>query len=121
MSEQSSESPFTQSPIQVVASPTFARNIRKLSKKYRSIREDVEPVIKQLAQGELPGSQIADIGYTVFKLRIQNTDIQRGKSGGYRLIYYVKTETQILLLTIYPKSEQADITANEIKQIIEEK
>ncbi len=108
------------SPIQIEASPTFQKNIRTLSKKYRNIRQDLQPVINQLEQGELLGDQIAGIGYPVFKLRIKNSDIQKGKSGGYRLIYYVKTSTGIVLLTIYPKSEQSDIEANEIMDIIAE-
>jgi mRNA-degrading endonuclease RelE of RelBE toxin-antitoxin system len=32
--------------IQVEASPTFDRNLRTLAKKYRSIREDIQPVIQ---------------------------------------------------------------------------
>ena len=47
-----------------------------------------------------------------------NSDILKGKSGGYRLIYYVKTATGIILLTIYTKSEQADIAADDIRDII---
>ncbi|NJM19585.1 MAG: type II toxin-antitoxin system RelE/ParE family toxin [Richelia sp. RM1_1_1] len=104
--------------IQVEAAPTFQRNLRTLVKKYRSIRNDVQPIIEQLEGGELPGDQISGIGYEVFKLRVKNSDIQKGKSGGYRLIYYVKTATGIILLTIYTKSEQADIAADDIKNII---
>jgi len=51
---------------------------------------------------------------------VKNSDNQKGKSGGYRLIYYVKTSTGIILLTVYSKSEQSDIDANEIKKIIME-
>ncbi|MEH2294370.1 hypothetical protein [Nostoc sp.] len=36
--------------IQVEASPTFNRNLRALAKKYRSIRNDIQPVIEQLQQ-----------------------------------------------------------------------
>ncbi len=111
-----SEQPF----IQVEAAPTFNRNLRTLAKKYRSIRNDIQPVIAQIERGELPGDQISQIGYEVFKLRVQNSDIQKGKSGGYRLIYYVKTATGIILLTIYTKSEQADIAADDIRSIIAE-
>jgi len=66
----------------------------------------------------LPGDQIPGIGYTVFKLRVRNSDTQKGKSGGYRLIYYVKTATGIILLTVYTKSEQVDIAADDIQSII---
>lgn len=106
--------------IQVEASPTFNRNLRSLAKKYRNIRNDIQPIIEQLEKGELLGTQITGIDYEVFKLRVRNSDIQKGKSGGYRLIYYVKTENGIILLTIYTKSEQNDIAAYAIRSIIAE-
>lgn len=34
--------------IQVLASATFKRNLRTLAKKYRSIRDDIQPMIEQL-------------------------------------------------------------------------
>jgi mRNA-degrading endonuclease RelE of RelBE toxin-antitoxin system len=104
--------------IKVEATLTFKRNLKNLGKKYRSIRNDIEPVIQQLQNGELPGNQISGIGYKVFKLKVKNSDIAKGKSGGYRLIYYCHTATGIILLTIYTKSEQADIAAEDIKRII---
>jgi mRNA-degrading endonuclease RelE of RelBE toxin-antitoxin system len=106
--------------VQVEASLTFKRKLRNLAKKYRSIRDDIEPVIVQLQMGELPGDKISGIGYEVFKIRVRNSNIQKGKSGGYRLIYYVKNAKGIILLTIYTKSEQADILADEIRSIISE-
>lgn len=106
--------------IQVEASPMFSRNLRDLAKKYRNIRNDIKPVIEQLEQGDLPGDQIPGVGYAVFKLRVRNSDTQKGKSGGYRLIYYVKTSTGIILLTIYAKSEQVDIAAKDIQNIVAE-
>ena len=106
--------------IQVIVSPTFNRNLRTLAKKYRSIRNDIQPVIEQLARGQLPGDRIVGVGYAVFKLRVRNSDTQKGKSGGQRLIYYVKTETGIILLTVYAKSEQVDIAAEDIQNIITE-
>jgi mRNA-degrading endonuclease RelE of RelBE toxin-antitoxin system len=36
----------------------------------------------------------------------------------YRLIYYFKTPTPIILLTIYSKLEQADISAEKIRRIL---
>jgi mRNA-degrading endonuclease RelE of RelBE toxin-antitoxin system len=82
--------------IQVEATAKFQRNLRLLAKKYRSIRNDIQPIIEQLQLGELPGDQIPGIGYTIFKLRVKNSDIQKGKSGGYRVIYYVKYDRDFL-------------------------
>ena len=55
----------------------------------------------------------------MFKARIPNRDAQKGKSGGYRVIYYIKTATRIVLLAIYSKSEQINISTDEILQMIE--
>ena len=104
--------------IKVEITSIFKRNIRRLAKKYRLIRNDVQPVIEQLERGELSGDRLSGIDYEVFKLRVRNSDIQKGKSGGYRLIYYVKTSTAIVLLSIYSKSEQEDIAAEELLEII---
>ena len=106
--------------ILVEVTAKFKRNLRILAKKYHSIRNDIQPIIEQLQAGELPGDQISGVGYTIFKLRVKNSDVQKGKSGGYRLIYYVKTRTKIILVTIYSKSEQEDIAAAEIQQILAE-
>ena len=53
-------------------------------------------------------------------MRIKNSNIQKGKSAGYRLIYQVESETSVLLLTIYSKTEREDISPNEIHSILAE-
>lgn len=105
-------------PIQVSVSDRFADEVHQLAKRYRRIRIDIQPIIEQLEAGELPGDQIPGMNYTLFKVRVKNSDAQRGKSGGYRIIYYLKTETQILLVTLYSKSDKSDVTADEVRDII---
>ena len=73
----------------VEATFTFGRNLRTLKKKYRSINGDIKPIIEQLEAGELLGDRIAGVDNQVFKVRVKNSDIQKGKRGGYRLIYYL--------------------------------
>lgn len=106
--------------VQVEAAPTFNRNLRSLVKKYRNIQNDIQPIIARLEAGEILGDRIPGINYEVFKLRVRNSDVQKGKSGGYRLLYYLKTATSIILLTIYTKSEQVDIAADDLTSIIAE-
>jgi mRNA-degrading endonuclease RelE of RelBE toxin-antitoxin system len=105
-------------PIQVSFTDRFENEVRRLAKRYRRIRLDIQPIIDQLEIGELPGDQIPNMDYTVFKVRVRNSDVQKGKSGGYRVIYYLKTETQILLVTMYSKSDHSDITTTEIREIL---
>ena len=56
----------------------------------------------------------------MFKVRIKNSDIQKGKRSGYRMIYYLKTSETVLLITIYSKTEQGDVTSEHIRRIIKE-
>jgi len=40
----------------------------------------------------------------------------RGKSGGVRIIYYwISSKEIILMLLVYPKSEQDDLTSDQLK------
>ena len=100
--------------------PEFKRNLRSLAKKYRRIRSDIQPVIEQIQHGDFLGDQIPKTGeHTLFKIRVKNSDIRKGKSAGYRIVYYVKSETKIILITIYSKTEQADISPAQIRRIVE--
>lgn len=73
-----------------------------------------------LLAGETPGDQIQGLGYTIYKVRVRNTDAKRDKSGGYRIIYYLQTADNVLLVTIYSKAEQSDIGTEEVLCIIRE-
>ncbi len=106
--------------IEITFTPEFKRNLRGLAKKYPHIRSDVQPVIEQIQHGEFIGDQVQGTGHTIFKLRIRNSDISRGKSGGYRVIYYLKTAKAVILVTIYSKTEQSDISSAKIKKILSE-
>ena len=101
------------SPIEIALTPRFKRDLRELAKRYRSIRNDLQPLIEQLQAGEILGDRIAGVKYQVFKVRIKNSNIQKGKSAGYRVIYYLKTDEKIILATIYSKSDVSDVS-NEI-------
>ena len=70
--------------IQVNFTDKFKRNLRALAKKYCSIRKDIQLIITKLEAGELPGDRISGIDYAIQKVRVRNSDIQKGKRGkGY--------------------------------------
>lgn len=105
-------------PLRVTFTPEFKRNLRQLAKRYRHIRTDLQPILDTLASGSKPGDQVPRVRYEVFKVRAKNSDASRGKSGGYRVIYYVKSVSEVILVTVYSKTEQADIAPEGIRQII---
>ena len=104
--------------VHVAYTPEFKRSLRKLARKYRNIQTDVKPVITKLQAGDLIGDQIAETGHTLFKARIRNSDLQKGKSSGYRLIYWLNTSKNIILVTIYSKLDQGDISTKDMRRII---
>ena len=82
--------------IQVEFTPEFKRNLRALAKRYRHIRSDVQPVIEQLEAGEIIGDQVQRVRYRIFKVRVRNSDIQKGKRSGYRLIYHLRSPKDVI-------------------------
>jgi hypothetical protein len=57
---------------------------------------------------------------TVYKVRVKNSDIKKGQSSGYRVVYYIQTPEAILLTNIYSKSDRANISNEDIEGIIEQ-
>jgi len=98
----------------------FKRNLRHLAKKFRHIKSDLQPLLDQLELGATPGDRVMRVRHVVYKVRVQNSDNGKGKRSGYRLLYYIKVENLIVLLTIYAKNEQEDIPVEKIRQIISE-
>jgi mRNA-degrading endonuclease RelE of RelBE toxin-antitoxin system len=105
-------------PLPVFYTPEFKRNLRRLAKKYRHIRDDIEPIIDEIADGKTPGDRITGLSYQVYKVRAPNSDARKGKSGGYRIIYQLEPAKKAILITVYSKSDQADVSAAEIRRII---
>jgi mRNA-degrading endonuclease RelE of RelBE toxin-antitoxin system len=96
----------------------FKRNLRQLVKKYRHIKTDIQSTLNALEIGTNPGDQIPGIAFKIYKVRIRNSDSTKGKRGGYRLIYQETPDNAIILITIYAKTEQSDISPQEIQAII---
>ncbi len=104
---------------QIGFSSQFTREFKRLQKRYHHISQDLSDLLEILKRGETPGDQVPGVGYTVYKVRVLNRDMQSGKSGGYRVIYYIRRGETLYLVTIYSKREQDNITADEIRRIVE--
>ncbi len=104
--------------VKVERTTDFEKSLKKLNQRYRSVREDLMPLIEQLEAGEIPGDRISGNKYPVYKVRVRNSDNKKGQSGGYRVIYYTITLESILLSAIYSKSDRLDIDNTEIEEII---
>ncbi len=73
--------------VEILFSDDFRSRLRTLAKRYRSIRSDLQPLLDEIQSGNFPGDRLTKTGSTVFKVRLKNSDLQKGKSGGYRVIY----------------------------------
>ncbi len=105
--------------VHVELTPYFIREVKALQKKYRHVGSDLKTLTDRLEAGATPGDQVPGVRYPVYKERLPNRDAQRGQSGGYRVVYYVKTSTRVVLITMYSKSEQTDISPQRIRELIE--
>jgi mRNA-degrading endonuclease RelE of RelBE toxin-antitoxin system len=107
-------------PIEIRLTSDFRKQVRKLEKRYRKIQSDLQPILMQIQMGEIIGDRLQGIDAEVFKVRIRNSDVNRGKSGGYRMIYWLKLPECVVLLDIYSKSDRDDVEINIIQNIINE-
>jgi mRNA-degrading endonuclease RelE of RelBE toxin-antitoxin system len=100
----------------VIATPRFEKEIKRLAKKYHSIKSEYSELLDELEKEPNTGTPI---GAHCYKIRLSIESKGKGKSGGARIITYVLVaDTTVYLLSIYDKSEQADITDKELQQLV---
>jgi mRNA-degrading endonuclease RelE of RelBE toxin-antitoxin system len=100
----------------VIATEPFEKKLKRLAKKYKTLVSDLAPVIDELTENPTLGTPI---GKDCYKLRIAIASKNKGKSGGARMITYVRIVKQtVFLIDIYDKSEQANITDKELLMLI---
>lgn len=60
------------------------------------------------------GLHLNDENNKIIKVRVANSDTKKGKSNGYRVIYYaIKEDLSAYLLSIYSKKDDNRILTNE--------
>jgi len=97
--------------------PRFEKDVKKLKKRFPKIKDDLIRFINELSINPKLG---INLGENIFKVRVSNSSIPTGKSGGFRIITYYKKDDVIYLITIYSKTEQDNILTEKLKQIIKE-
>ena len=101
--------------------PLFDREIKRLSKRYRSIRQDYINLLKELKENPEMG---VGLGGGLHKVRMAISSKGKGKSGGARVITVIialsEDETEIGLHYIYDKSERSSISDKELISILKQ-
>ena len=100
----------------VLTIPQFEKDVKKLAKKFKSIKKDLSKLINNLKEQPTQGTSL---GHGLYKIRLANSSIPTGKSGGFQVItYFIDEEENLYLLSIYSKTEKETISDDELKEIL---
>jgi mRNA-degrading endonuclease RelE of RelBE toxin-antitoxin system len=92
--------------------PLFERELKSLSKKHLSLKSDLLKLTNSLIMDPQQGKPL---GNNCYKIRMAISSKNKGKSGGARIITYVKiVEETIYLISIYDKSDTDTIADGEL-------
>jgi len=102
----------------VLYTSNFKKELKRLAKKHLSLKKDLEGLISILEENPEQGTAL---GNECYKIRLAIKSKKKGKSGGARVISFVKIILgEVYLLSVYDKSEKEDITAKEIMVLLKE-
>jgi len=103
--------------MQIFYSDEFKKSAKKLAKRYKNFKGDLQKFIGTLEKNPRQGTELSS---NVYKVRIKNSNNNKGKSAGYRIITYIITNNEILLVNIFSKSDIPNISEKEIDLIIKQ-
>jgi mRNA-degrading endonuclease RelE of RelBE toxin-antitoxin system len=96
--------------------PRFEKELKRLTKKYPSLKAEFMELINEL---KIQPEQGKAIGNSCYKIRLSIASKGKGKSGGARIITYLQiSETSVFLLSIYDKSEKENIPDKELAELL---
>lgn len=100
----------------VISIPWFEKELKRLVKKYPSLKKEYIEFVHVLMQKPDEGTSL---GNNCYKIRIAIASKGKGKSGGARVITHLQvTKTTVYLLTIFDKSELENITDKELAALL---
>ena len=95
---------------------SFERDAKALLKKYTSLRQELATLGEELQENPTLGTPL---GQDCYKIRLAIKSKGKGKSGGSRIIIYVVTDNEeVILLTIYDKQVKDNISEKELKELL---
>lgn len=101
---------------EVTLSENFKKEAKKLQKKFPSLKQELAVLFTALETNPTMG---ISLGSNIYKIRISIASKNKGKSGGARILSYVKiTNLNVLLFSIYNKGDINNLSDNEIQNLI---
>jgi mRNA-degrading endonuclease RelE of RelBE toxin-antitoxin system len=102
----------------ILLTDNFKREAKKLIKKYASLTSELSNLFDELAVIPTLGTAL---GNDIYKIRISIASKSKGKSGGARVLTYVKvSDESVLLFTIYSKGTKDTISDKEIQLLMKD-
>lgn len=105
----------------VTPTPLFIKKVKRLIKSFPTLENNLERLEQALILNPKLGNSY---GANIYKIRLGDESKGRGKSGGFRVITYLvyesKASTEIILITIFDKSEEATLKKSDAKDLITE-
>ena len=96
----------------------FENEAKKLVKKYPSLKTELAQLFAELRINPTMGTPL---GNDIYKIRIAVASKNKGKSGGARVLTFVKiSETTVLLFSIYSKGDKDTISEKEIEKLLKD-
>lgn len=100
----------------IIAVPKFKKELKKLSKKYPSLKIDFATLLESLEEEPTQG---IPLGKNCFKIRLAIKSKGKGKSGGSRVITNVVVEkATVYLLSIYDKADKDSLSDKELEELL---
>lgn len=94
---------------------SFEKEVKRLSKKYPSLKSDLSVLITKLESNPFQGNAL---GKNFYKIRLKISSKGVGKSGGARVISCVKIVRSVVYLAlIYDKSERPSINDSDLNYL----
>lgn len=101
---------------QIKPTAEFRRNAKRLSKKQKSLPDDLNRLVQELLQNPHTGTPI---GHGCYKIRLAVASKGAGKRGGARVITYVQVVGEtVFLLAIYDKSEHSTLSDQQVLALL---
>lgn len=102
----------------VELSANFKKEAKRLCKKYPSLKIELSELFEQLEENPTIGTPL---GNDIYKIRLAIASKNKGKSGGARVLSFVKvTENSVLLFSIYSKGEVDSLSDKKIQDLIKD-
>lgn len=105
--------------ITVSVSDDFAKEAKRLAKKYPSFKQDYKEFLESIKNNPLQGDEITK---NIRKIRMAIKSKGKGKSGGARVITFnvlANIENgQVVLLLLYDKEDASTVKVNVVKQLV---